>query len=462
MVNFSRIRDLSNIVAGLILRAAALVWPDAARGAVNCGEQPCQEGLVVIAGQQAPLSSDRSITRVAVGDPEIAKVSSVFDKQVLLLGAKVGRTNALIWEKGKANPTSVNVSVVSDHQGLVDKLKSNAQFFQVRLEGPPGHPVLTGSVPDLKAYVELRKIARDYLGPDYGDEVIVLQNMMVSVEVRFAVIATSTLKSLGFDFTHLSGHFQSAIAGPSSVGSFSFDPVSGLSLEKALPIADAFNLFFSLPHANFMSVLSALDSMHVATTLAEPTLVVRSGESAQFISGGEIPVPVPQGLAAVGIEYHEFGIRLKLEPTVLSKDRISLRIQPEISNLDISNGVSISGTVVPALTRRSASTTLELGSGQSFILAGLMSATTENSKEQFPYIGNIPIFGMFFKRVRATHQSQELIIVATPRLVSPIDADGKTLPLPGGQMQNYNPTISDMLLNRDKLDQAALPHGMTP
>jgi pilus assembly protein CpaC len=380
---------------------------------------------------------------------------------VLLLGSKVGETNALVWEQGKSDPVSVDVSVVADHRGFTDELKSDTRFVQVHLEEHPGHPVLIGSVDDLETYVALRKLARAYLGPDYLDQVVVLQTMMVSVEVRFAVISTSTLKTLGFDFTHLSNDFQAAIAGPSSVSKFNFDPATGLSLEKALPISDAFNLFFGLPHANFMSVLSALDSMHVATTLAEPTLVVRSGESAQFISGGEIPVPVPQGLGSVGVQYHEFGIRLKLEPTVLSPKRISLRIEPEISSLDFGNGVSISGTVVPALTRRSASTTLELGNGQSFILAGLMSATTDNSKDQFPYVGNIPIFGMFFKRVRASHERQELIIVATPRLVSPIDADAKTLPLPGQQMQDYDPSITDMLMNRDHLDQA-FPHGLTP
>jgi pilus assembly protein CpaC len=408
------------------------------------------------------VSSDRPITRVAVGDPAIAKVSTVFDKQVLLLGSKVGQTNALIWEKDRSDPTSIDVSVVADHQGLIDELKADGRFLQVHLEERPGHPILAGSVRDLETYVALTKLARAYLGSDYIDQVVVLQRMMVSVEVRFAVISTSTLKTLGFDFTHLSNNFQSAIAGPSSVGKFSFDPTNGLSLEKALPISQAFNLFFSLPHANFMTVLSALDTMRVATTLAEPTLVVRSGQSAQFVSGGEIPVPVPQGLGSVGVEYHEFGIRLKLEPTVLSSKRISLRIEPEISNLDFSNGVSISGTIVPALTRRSASTTLELGSGQSFILAGLMSATTDNSKEAFPYVGSIPIFGMFFKRVRASHERQELIIVATPRLVSPIDADARTLPLPGAQMQDYDPSIADMLMNRDHLDQALPPHGLTP
>jgi len=450
------------LVISLAALAGACPAAVAAGAPILCSGGPCGDVFYLETGHQADLSLEGALERVAVGNPDVLTVSSVFGDGALILGKQVGRTDLLLWRKGTAAPARLQIAVTANRSGLADKLRDDVRFLSVRLDETGPTPILKGSVADLESYAALTSLAKAHLGRDYVDQVAVRENSMVSVDVRFAVLATSTLKRLGFDFTLLANDFQAAVANPGGVTDFGFSPRSGLSLSKSLPIPDAFNTFFSLPNANFITILSALNGLNVATTLAQPTLVVRSGEEADFISGGEVPVPVPQGNDAIGIEYREFGIGLKLQPTVMSRDRIILKIKPEISSLDFGNAISIRGTQVPAFSRRSASTTLELGSGQSFILAGLMSASASEAQDRVPLLGSIPLFGMFFKRVYSTRERQELVIVVTPHLVSPINAAGDTLPMPGDAMRARDPSFLGMLGDTEPLFDVLPPHGLMP
>ncbi|WP_062791974.1 type II and III secretion system protein family protein [Sphingobium chlorophenolicum] len=281
---------------------------------------------------------------------------------------------------------------------------------------------------------------------------------VVAVDVQFAAVSATTLKALGFNFSKLSGDIQGAIVSPSSLGSASFDP-GGLSLEASAPIQNAFNLFLSAPNRGIGAVLSALSSNGLSQLLAQPTLLVRSGEQASFLAGGEFPVPVPQASGSgnmLSIQYKEFGVRLSVTPFVLSKDHIVLKIAPEVSELDYANGVQLQGYVVPGLRRRSAETTVELGSGQSFVIAGLSYSSQTVTKEKTPFLGDLPVLGAFFKRQQNQKEKQELIIVATPRLVTAVKPE-EVPPLPGVAV---DPGIGDMILGTDGLDQTSAPLGV--
>lgn len=262
---------------------------------------------------------------------------------------------------------------------------------------------------------------------------IVAGEQVVAVDVQFAAVSSSTLKALGFNFAKLSGDLQGAIVSPSSLNSASFGS-GGSSLDASVPIQNAFNLFLSAPNRGINAVLSALSSNGLSELLAQPTLLVRSGEQASFLAGGEIPVPVPQASGANGgtisIQYKEFGVRLSVTPFVLSKDHIVLKIAPEVSELDYSSGVQLQGYVVPGLRRRSAETTVELGSGQSFVIAGLSYSSQSVTRDKTPLLGDIPVLGAFFRRQQSQKERQELVIVATPRLVGPTQAQDMP-PLPG-------------------------------
>lgn len=286
---------------------------------------------------------------------------------------------------------------------------------------------------------------------------------MVAVDVQFAAVSSSTLKALGFNFSKLSGDIQGAIISPSSLTSFAFAP-AGLAVGASAPLQNAFNLFLAGPNRGIGAVLSALSSTGLSHMLAEPTLLVRSGEQAHFLAGGEIPIPVPQsnggaGGGTISIEYKEFGVRLSVAPFVLSNDRIVLKIAPEVSELDYANGVQLQGYNVPGIRRRSAETTVQLASGQSFVIAGLNYTNSTVNKEKLPLLGDLPIIGAFFKRQQNQKERQELIIVATPRLVGPMEA-GTMPPLPGTTEGAPDPTIGDMILGTDGIEQRSRPFGV--
>jgi pilus assembly protein CpaC len=283
---------------------------------------------------------------------------------------------------------------------------------------------------------------------------------VVAVDVQFAAVSASTLKALGFNFSKLSGDLQGAIVSPSSLNSAAFGP-GGLTLDTTAPIQSAFNLFLSAPGRGIGAALSALQSNGLSQLLAQPTLLVRSGEKATFLAGGEIPIPVPQNSAgngsAIAIEYKEFGVRLSVTPHVLSPDNIVLKLSPEVSEPDYTIGVQFQGYTVPGLRRRTAETTVELGSGQSFVIAGLNYSASSITRDKVPLLGDIPILGAFFKRQQHQKERQELIIVATPRLVDPLRPEDVP-PLP--QASGADPSFGDMIIGTDGLDQAAAPFGV--
>ncbi|MFA5120086.1 type II and III secretion system protein family protein [Zavarzinia sp.] len=423
--------------------------PAAAADYVNKPAITVQEGV------QTPLSLSAPIERVAIGDPATLTGRVVGPTDILLLGLKPGRTNLIVWEVGGEHAYIYPVVVPLSTADVARDLHDDPELSGVKIDSSGGKVALKGTVPSNEAHARLLHIVSRYFPDGVNDQVRVLQQQMVSVEIKFAALSATTLKRLGFDFRSGSGtSFEYAVAGP---GAELTGDIAGVSA-----VSDALNVLLRLPGSDLTAVLGILDGVKLAQILAEPTLLVRSGETAEFIAGGEIPIPVPQdNSGTVTIEYKEFGIRLKVSATVLSPSRILLNLAPEVSDLDYGKAVTIQGTEVPGITRRGASTTLELGNGQSFVLAGLMSSNKSDSDSAVPVLGDIPILGAFFKRQLATHEQQELIIVATPRLVSPMDSRSLP-PLPGDDLENYSPSTGDMLVGRNRLRDVLPQYGLMP
>jgi pilus assembly protein CpaC len=182
-----------------------------------------------------------------------------------------------------------------------------------------------------------------------------------------------------------------------------------------------------------MDLLTSLDLGErdgQVTTLANPNLTALSGETGTFLAGGEIPIPISQGLGAVSVEYKQYGVSLAYTPTVLADGRISLRVRPEVSQLSAAGSVTLNGTVIPGLTTRRAETTVELGSGQSFMIAGLLQNDHQNSIDKAPGLGDVPILGAMFRSNAFQRNETELVIVITPYLVKPVNANDIVLPSP--------------------------------
>jgi pilus assembly protein CpaC len=178
---------------------------------------------------------------------------------------------------------------------------------------------------------------------------------------------------------------------------------------------------------SFEYFLSALKTNNLARVLAEPNVIVMSGQEANFLAGGEIPVPVPQsgsgGGTTITIEYKQFGVKLNVVPVALGSGRMRLKVAPEVSDLDFSNAVTLSGTQIPAITKRTVNTTIELGDGQTFAIAGLLNDRVQANRSSTPYLGELPILGALFRSVRYERKETELLVLVTPRLVAPLNPD---------------------------------------
>jgi len=428
------------------------------------------EELQLGVGAQRVLNLPAPITRIVVGQGGIIDATALNEDQLQITGLQSGKTTLSIFTAQSDQGVSYDVTVggaptvalptIPSRGDPARQIRNQPGLQGVRVSRDGDTTVLSGTVPDLDAHARASGIARAY-GGNVVDLTRVTGNQMVAVDIQFAAVSATTLRALGFNFAALGGSdFQGAIVGPNTLQSFQANP--RLSLEASAPLASAFNLFLGDPRNGILGILSALSQAGLTQLLAQPTLLVRSGDQAEFLAGGEVPIPVPQGGASLGtvtIEYHEYGVKLQIAPVVMSDKRIVLKVAPEVSELDFANALEFQGFQVPAFRRRSTSTTVELGNGQSFVLAGLMYSNSQINESKFPWLGDIPIIGALFKSTNNQQERQELIIVATPRLVTPL-SPGKIPPLPGVDTRKYNPTVGDMILNVDQVQDHLAPYGL--
>ncbi len=428
------------------------------------------EVLEVEIGVQRLLRQDKPVERIAVGDPKIADVNIVNRRDLLLTGKSLGVTSLLIWVGG-ASPKAFRVRVGAVREAATKK--PDAELKDATAE--PGR-TLEGVLPNLLAHRRAR-LAAQTDGKSPTDLSSVSLETQVMTEIKIAELSRRTLQQFGFNVLKSAGNSLLGVSPPGTLNGVGFPafpytqpgsiPSGGdqggqianpnanqptgtfTTSGSQLPFASAFNLVIGNPTQGLLGLLSLLEGRGLARVLAEPSLLAMSGQTATFLAGGEFPVPVSQGGGSGGsvtIQYKEFGVRLSLTPTVLAKDRIGLKVAPEVSDLDFSNGVSVGGVSVPSLTVRRTETTVELGDGESFVISGLVSNNLVSNVDKVPWLGDLPILGAFFKSTRVSRQEKELVMVVTPRLVRPLAAGSKLPALPGARFDRYDPSSAELLL----------------
>lgn len=337
-------------------------------------------------GLQQELQSPVAITRLAIGDPKIADVRVNGDRNFLLTGVSSGATSLLVWTACASAPRQSMVFV---------KGKATSALTSVSLS-PSQDPLLPSQV---------------------------------QTDIRFVEVSRSKLKEAS---TKLLGTGANFFLGSPNI----LSPSEGVF---KLPVStDSFNVGFG--GGRVKAMINALERSGFAYTLARPSLVAMSGQSASFLAGGEVPIPVPSsGSDTISIEYKEFGIRLTLTPTVIDRNRITLKVAPEVSELDYSNAVQIQGIQVPALTVRRTDTSVSLADGESFVISGLISTNNRSTIDKFPGLGDIPILGAFFRDSTISREEKELLMIVTPHLVQPLAANAQLPSLPGEKLRNYDP-----------------------
>ncbi|SHN07992.1 pilus assembly protein CpaC [Pseudomonas asturiensis] len=352
-------------------------------------------------GVQQNVQSPVAITRIAVGDPKIADVhvSDSDTEGFLLTGVAPGATSLMVWTACSKAPRQSMVFV----RGRATASMVDAQPL----------PSEESQVPS-----------------------------QVQTDIRFVEVRRSKLKEASTSiFGKSSSNFL--FGAPGTVPGVNVTPGTVSATRPSIPLNDnTFNIVWGGGSSKVLGMINALENSGFAYTLARPSLVALNGQSASFLAGGQFPVPVPNGEGnGISIEYKEFGVRLTLTPTVVGRDRILLKVAPEVSELDFTAGITIAGTAVPALNIRRTDTSVSLADGESFVVSGLISSSNVSSVDKFPGLGDIPILGAFFRNSQIQRDERELLMIVTPHLVQPLAANAQLPALPGEGLRHYDPSF---------------------
>lgn len=387
-----------------------------------------------------------AVAEVFVADDAIADVHASSPTQIYIFGKTAGTTTVYATDRAGRVVYSANVRV-GQNLGSVSQMLDLA-MPEAHIVATPmnGMVLLTGTVAQPADAAEAERLVQAFVGT--GVQVVsrlrTATPQQVMLQVRFAEVSRSLVRDIGTNLLSRdsSGGFLFGI-GRGSPGTFNIangpaNPVTGVVPQTLTGVtfnnATGATTLGAAGHLLGLDILSTLnlgETTGQVTTLAEPTLVALSGESASFLAGGEFPVPIPQSLGTVTIEYKQYGVGLAFTPTVLEDGRISIRVRPEVSELSATGSVHLNGIEIPALTTRRVETTVELGSGQSFMIGGLLRNHNSNSIDRAPFLGNIPILGALFRSTHYQREETELVIVVTPYLVRPVSANQIALPTDG-------------------------------
>jgi pilus assembly protein CpaC len=389
--------------------------------------------LHLVAGKSIVLKSAEPVKRVSVAKPEIADFILISPQEVYILGKAAGVTTLMLWHD-KRLIAVYDVEVGYDISQLKEKLNQVLpEEKDLRVLATNESVTLSGKISNTTNLSQALALARAYAPKGQVNNLVEVGGVhQVMLEVRVAEMSRSITKELGFNLTGIKGGNQfgvttlgglTALVKPDEANITSGGPF-GLFVTPAVNALFRFNR----GQWSWTGFIDALREDGLAKVLAEPTLIALSGQSASFLAGGQFPVPIPQGLGTVAIEYKDFGVRLAFTPTVLSENKISMKVAPEVSELDFSTAVQFQGFVVPGLRARKAETVIELADGQSFAIAGLLSENIRDVSTKYPILGDIPILGALFRSRAFQKNETELVIIATPHIAKPLDMAKQSLP----------------------------------
>jgi len=444
--------------ASLGSAAAAIAFSVALAGAAPAQAQPGAYGsgtyrptsqvqLSVGEGQMITLPSN--VANVWTSNPKVADVFVNSPRQLNLFGKEFGEATVIATAANGTVVYGAQVRVSQNLPSVNEVLRAAMPESDVRVTTVGQTAILSGTVasPDdvsLAAQLVSRELnpGVDMSSPGALCKICVVNRLrtatplQVTLKVRVAEVNRTLLKTIGVNLlTRTDGNFQFGVAQGSGI----FLPAPGSSSNGAGDIIRS-SLGTTVSGVGKLFGLDLISSIDLAakdglvTLLAEPTLTALSGETASFLAGGEFPIPVSQSLGTLSIEYKQYGVGLAFTPVVLADGRISMRVRPEVSELSNEGSVRLNGYVVPALTTRRAETTVELGSGQSFMIAGLLRNTNVNDVTKAPFLGDLPVLGALFRSTSFRRQETELVIIVTPYLVRPVSgqlatpADGYRAP----------------------------------
>ena len=419
--------------------------------------------LDVEVGHSTVFRGTRPIGRVLTSDPNVASLKLLEAGQVQILGQSVGSTDLWVWYRDDmGNPVSYDLTVHQDLSGLIRRVDTLVDGSPPTVYPLEDRLVIEGPVDSIQTLEQLADMAQVY-DPEFVNLMSVTGDHQIQLEVVFAEINRTALRELGMN--GMWGDDRSltvGLAGPNVSQSGIVQNSSQQAVNQGTTQAagsGTFNFLGTVPDLNNLSlVLSVLESNNISKTLAKPTLVALSGQQAEFLAGGEIPIPVAQFGNRITLEFKEYGVRLVFVPTVLGADVIDMRVYVEVSDVDSATGIRVTGIEVPGFVSRKTQSHLRVESGMTFAMAGMLGDSVRATYAKVPILGDIPIVGIPFRYVQHRKTETELMIFVTPRLVRPL-AEAE-IPAPPGTTEDYNP--SDLRLFLFGGDHRALSRTAEP
>jgi pilus assembly protein CpaC len=448
MIKHAKSLCLSLVTASTLVLGSSINAPVQAQEA----ESDSPSFISLNTGKGMAVRLPRAAKNVFVADPKIANVNPVSTRLVYVYGAGDGETTLYAVDNADKVIYSATVRVGNNISQLGQMLKLALPGSNVDVKTLNGMVFLSGFVGTPKDVEEAGRLTQQLV----GEKQIVVNRLatqtpvQVMLQVKIAEVSRDTLKQIGVNWnsTDPSSGFKLGILGPrdfiqEAEFTAAINPITGLPTGNLIQSKAAQFLLssfggYSLPFsggnifgANIEGAIDALEREGLLSILAEPSLTALSGEKASFLAGGEFPVPVPDDNGKISVTFKTYGVGLDFIPVVHSSSRISLKIKSEVSQLTETGGVRLNSITIPALQSRKAETVVEMGSGESFAIAGLLQNTMNSDVTKMPGLGNLPVIGALFKSDRFRRQETELVIVVTPYLVRPMQPDQVRLPTDG-------------------------------
>jgi pilus assembly protein CpaC len=400
-------------------------------------------------GKPKTVKTDVPFYEIVIGDPEVANVNPLTDRSFYVLGNNLGTTGVALFDENKQLVGTLDIEVTLDTDRLASTIRDSVPGADIQVSSANGRVVLSGSAEDAVAVDKATRIATRFSGEEEViNSVDISSSQQVQLNVRFVEINRQVGQELG---TKIGVRYLG------SDGGISFN--SSPSATNSPPAAQLIGTLLT----NGVSIdvaIKALEDRGVARRQAEPNLIARSGEKASFLAGGEFPIPVSEEEGRITVDYKQFGVSLDFTPTVLADGLIALDIEPEVSSVDSSASYNIGNISIPGFIVRRARTSIDLKSGQSFMMAGLLQTDNDMVQQRVPGLGKLPVLGPLFSSRAYQRRETDLVIIVTPFLVKPIDPTKKPLVPTDGTMAASN--VDYFLGNVEEVKAGAPRNALTP
>ncbi len=375
------------------------------------------------------------VQQVRLAQPDFAEVTPIAPRQILVTGKQFGTTQMVVWVEG-GEQRVMDVAVDIELERMLASIRAAVPRADVKAYALLNSVVLTGRVPDVESAERVLEIAGVFAPEGVINQMRVAGTQQVLLRVTVAEVNRSASRQLGINGWMAGENFRDMFAAnnlgglnPSNIGV----PAGSLATanmpfvvgDDGIPITDATTLSLGFPRVQMQVFVQALRENGLLRILAEPNLVAINGETASFLAGGEVPIPIATD-EKIKVEFKEFGVRLNFTPAVLAEDRIRLHVAPEISEPDYTSSVTLSGIAIPGFSTRRVETVVEIGSGQTLAIGGLLNDRIRSVVRRVPGLGDVPVLGALFRSVDFEREESELVVLVTPELVDAVSPNQVT------------------------------------